>query len=104
MPPCDASGLPLPWGPSVAYVCVTSAVQQVLFLLRTVPCLLCFVVQAGAQAMAVVEGLARRIAATGGAALLVDYGADKPYTNSLTGACASHYSCFGLGPSVTVIG
>lgn len=41
--------------------------------------------QIGAQAMAVVESLARRIAASGGAALLIDYGANKPYTNSLTG-------------------
>lgn len=35
--------------------------------------------------MAVVEALSRRIAASGGAALLIDYGANKPYTNSLTG-------------------
>lgn len=42
-------------------------------------------VQIGAQAMAVAESLTRRIAATGGAALLIDYGADRPYANSLTG-------------------
>jgi hypothetical protein len=35
--------------------------------------------------MAVAESLTRRIAATGGAALLIDYGADRPYANSLTG-------------------
>jgi hypothetical protein len=42
------------------------------------------VLQVGAHAMAVCETLARRIAATGGAALLVDYGRNEPYTNSLT--------------------
>jgi SAM-dependent MidA family methyltransferase len=41
-------------------------------------------VQVGAHAMAVCETLARRIAATGGAALLVDYGRNEPYSNSLT--------------------
>jgi SAM-dependent MidA family methyltransferase len=34
--------------------------------------------------MAVCETLARRIAAAGGAALLIDYGQDGPYNNSLT--------------------
>lgn len=34
--------------------------------------------------MAVCETLARRIAASGGAALLIDYGRNKPYANSLT--------------------
>jgi len=34
--------------------------------------------------MAVCETLARRIAAAGGAALLIDYGQDGPYKNSLT--------------------
>jgi hypothetical protein len=48
-------------------------------------------VQVGAQAMACVESLARRIAASGGAALLVDYGADRPFENSLAGAC--HTAC-----------
>jgi SAM-dependent MidA family methyltransferase len=47
--------------------------------------LLCAALQVGAQAMAVVESLARRLSSTGGAALLVDYGANKPYSNSLTG-------------------
>jgi NADH dehydrogenase [ubiquinone] 1 alpha subcomplex assembly factor 7 len=42
------------------------------------------VLQVGAHAMAVTETLARRIAASGGAALLVDYGRNQPYTNSLT--------------------
>eukprot|EP00775_Hariotina_reticulata_P006653 gene6653-6878_t len=45
--------------------------------------------EVGAQAMAVCETLARRIAAAGGAALLIDYGQDGPYTNSLT-AIRSH--------------
>ncbi|KAF6264206.1 S-adenosyl-L-methionine-dependent methyltransferase [Scenedesmus sp. NREL 46B-D3] len=41
-------------------------------------------VEVGAHAMAVCETLARRIAGSGGAALLVDYGRNAPYTNSLT--------------------
>ncbi|KAF8068163.1 midA [Scenedesmus sp. PABB004] len=41
-------------------------------------------IEVGARAMAVCETLARRIAADGGAALLVDYGRDAPYANSLT--------------------
>ena len=52
--------------------------------------LLCAALQVGAQAMAVVESLARRLSSTGGAALLVDYGANKPYSNSLTGEQHSH--------------
>jgi SAM-dependent MidA family methyltransferase len=45
----------------------------------------CCCLQVGAQAMAAVESLARRIASSGGAALLIDYGANKPFTDSLTG-------------------
>jgi SAM-dependent MidA family methyltransferase len=60
--------------------------------------------QVGAQAMAVVEGLARRIAATGGAALLVDYGADKPYTNSLTGMCLSQLRVQSMESTVSFCG
>lgn len=37
----------------------------------------------GAQAMAVASGLARRVAAAGGGALVVDYGRDAPYAASL---------------------
>ena len=37
----------------------------------------------GAQAMAVASDLARRVAAAGGGALVVDYGRDAPYAASL---------------------
>lgn len=37
----------------------------------------------GAQAMAVASDLARRVAAAGGGALVVDYGRDAPYPASL---------------------
>jgi SAM-dependent MidA family methyltransferase len=53
------------------------------FLFSVLPPVLS-VAQVGAHAMAVCETLARRIAAAGGAALLVDYGRNEPYTNSLT--------------------
>lgn len=33
--------------------------------------------------MAAAEGLSRRVAATGGAALIIDYGQDGPYEASL---------------------
>eukprot|EP00879_Flechtneria_rotunda_P019374 GHRR01020349.1.p1 GENE.GHRR01020349.1~~GHRR01020349.1.p1 ORF type:complete len:241 (+),score=78.13 GHRR01020349.1:408-1130(+) len=47
-------------------------------------CCCCPSLQIGAHAMAVCETLACRISAHGGAALLIDYGQNCPYQNSLT--------------------
>ncbi len=40
--------------------------------------------QIGAHSMATAEKLAQRVGQQGGAALIIDYGRDRPYTDSLT--------------------
>lgn len=40
-------------------------------------------VEVGAAGLATVEDIARRVSASGGAALFIDYGADHPHTNTL---------------------